>query len=294
MFIMLNKIKLDLLNLGLKFISIDEKIVRMFLETKPSNTNKIVILPAVNFVMKKILNKLQNKSVHGRVCNGRLNGVNVSVISSLVGSPNCAITVESLKRCNVKAIIRVDLCGGIENDSDQPQIKIGDILIPKNVYCGDGTSPSYISNNSEILPQMKYASNPMSKMLDIKSINENVFITQPNDELKKIILQEGSEYKIKEANLWTTDALFCETQEFIDSLKSINVQGVDMESSILFLLGNIYKIKTASVLSVSDLPGNSKYDLFKSNELHPNMELGIDNAIKVVSKALPKINSILN
>ena len=56
-----------------------------------------------------------------------------------------------------------------------------------------------------------------------------------------------------------------------------------------------YIVKNSKkIINFIDLPGNSKYDLFKSNELHPNMELGIDNAIKVVSKALPKINSILN
>jgi len=58
-----------MLNLGLKFISVDEKIVRMILETKPSNINEIVILPAVKLVMKKIVNRLQNKIVYGRVYN---------------------------------------------------------------------------------------------------------------------------------------------------------------------------------------------------------------------------------
>ena len=57
---MLNKIKSQMLNLGLKFISVDEKIVRMILETGSSNINEIVILPAVKMVMKKIVNKLQN------------------------------------------------------------------------------------------------------------------------------------------------------------------------------------------------------------------------------------------
>ncbi len=52
---MLNKIKSELLNLGLKFISVDEKIVRMILETSPSNVNVIVIVPAVKIVMQKIL-----------------------------------------------------------------------------------------------------------------------------------------------------------------------------------------------------------------------------------------------
>ena len=53
---MLNKIKSQMLNLGLKFISVDEKVVRMILETASSNINEIVILPAVKLVMKKIVN----------------------------------------------------------------------------------------------------------------------------------------------------------------------------------------------------------------------------------------------
>ena len=58
---MLNKIKSQMLNLGLKFISVDDKLVRMILETSSSNINEIVILPAVKLVMKKIVNKLFKK-----------------------------------------------------------------------------------------------------------------------------------------------------------------------------------------------------------------------------------------
>jgi len=49
---MLNKIKSELLNFGLKFINVDEKIVRMLLETSSTNINEIVLLPAVKMVMK--------------------------------------------------------------------------------------------------------------------------------------------------------------------------------------------------------------------------------------------------
>ena len=62
-----------------------------------------------------------------------------------------------------------------------------------------------------------------------------------------------------------------------------------MESSILFLLGKLYNIKTASILSVSDLPTDPHYDLLNSNEIHPEMEKGIDNAINILLKSLPKI-----
>jgi len=76
---MLNKIKSQMLNLGLKFINVDQKIVRMILETSPSNINEIVVMPAIKMVMKKLVNKLQNKIVHGRVYNGTLNGIKVSI-----------------------------------------------------------------------------------------------------------------------------------------------------------------------------------------------------------------------
>ena len=102
---MINTIKMKLINLGLKMIDIDQKIVRMILETSPSNVNDIVIMPAVKLVMKKILNKLQNKRVKGRIYNGLLNGVPVSVNRSLVGCPNAANAVECFHRCKVKAIM---------------------------------------------------------------------------------------------------------------------------------------------------------------------------------------------
>lgn len=291
---MMDRIKNELLNLGLKFISVDEKIVRIFLETSPSNVNEIVILPAVKVVMRKIVDKLQNKRVYGRVYNGILNGVKVSVIRSLVGCPNCSIAVESLTRCKTKIIIRTDFCGGVENTSSN--IEVGDIIIPKLAYCGDGTSPHYIMKQSDLSNQLESILNPISQFQKIITGSETVFISKPHEELKNLLVSEASSLlpgKVKEVDLWTTDALFCETYDFISSLRTINAEVIDMESSILFLLGKLYNLKTVSVLSVSDLPGNPKYDFINSNEIHLDAETGIDNAIKTVINYLPKVKSLL-
>ncbi|MFW9878326.1 MAG: hypothetical protein ACFFG0_35030 [Candidatus Thorarchaeota archaeon] len=287
---MLNRIKSELLNVGLKFISVDEKIVRMILETSPSNVNEIVILPAIKNVMKKLLQKLQNKRNYGRVYNGELNNVRVSVIRSLIGSPNCAMTVEALKRCKTKVIIRIDVCGGIENPI--MNINIGDVIIPKLAFCDEGTSPQYIRENPHLVNELESISNPIGTFQNLFTGNQTIFITKPNEILKEILFNKAKSIlsdTIKMADLWTTDALFCESQDFVRALSSINVQCVDMESSILFLLGKIYSLKTGSILSVSDLPGHPKYDLLNSNEIHPNMENGINNAIKILINSLPQI-----
>lgn len=291
---MLNRIKSELLNVGLKFISVDEKIVRMLLETSPSNVNEIVILPAIKIVMKKILQKLQNKRNYGRVYNGEINNTKVSVIRSLVGAPNCAMTVECLRRCKTKIVIRLDTCGGIET-SDM-KVDIGDTLIPTLAYCDDGTSPQYIREYPSLTNDLNSILNPFSKFQNLLTGNQNIFVSHPNLDLNEILINSANKFfpnKIITGNIWTTDALFCESLDFIRALQSINIQGVDMESSILFLLGNLYNLKTASILSVTDLPGDLKYDLLHSKEIHPNMETGIDNAIKILMNCLTQIKAKL-
>jgi purine-nucleoside phosphorylase len=124
--------------------------------------------------------------------------------------------------------------------------------------------------------------------------NLKVFKALPDELIKETLFENA--LKVKSSNprktdLWTTDSLFCETYDFINSLKSINVEAIDMESSILFLLGTLYNIKVASILSVSDLP-TTKFDFLKSNELDPKYEVGINHAIKILSDALPKISKL--
>lgn len=283
-----------MLNLGLKFISVDDKVVRMILETSASNINEIVLMPAVKIVMKKLVKRLQNKIVHGRVSNGTLNGIKVSIIRSQVGCPNAALTIECLKRSKAKIVVRVDFCGGIYGENTT--INIGDIVIPKSAYCGDGTSSEYLRANQTLLNQLESITNPLSTTQNLIASPQTIFISKPNELLKELLIREARSLypgKVYPCKIWTTDALFCETYEFLRSLNSINIKGIDMESSILFLLGQLYNLKVASILSVSDLPGDAKYDLLKSNEIHPDMETGIDNAIKILINTLPKIQHSL-
>ena len=201
--------------------------------------------------------------------------------------------MECLKICNVKIVIRVDLCGGIYKDGKE--LSIGDNLIPKLAYSGDGTCPQYLVRNYDELNQINSIINPIPKILELKSGNQNVYITKPDDFLKELLFKESLSLipnRVKEVDFWTTDALFCETDEFIDALKSIDVQGLDMENSVLFLLGRLYNIKVGAILTVSDLPGHPKYDLLKSKTINPNLGTGIDNMIKIIINILPKINSV--
>ncbi|MHA1149589.1 MAG: phosphorylase family protein [Promethearchaeota archaeon] len=271
-------------------MNIDEKLVRMILETKISNINEIVIMPAIKLIMQKLVKRLQNKRVNGRVYNGTLNGVNVSIIRSMIGCPHTAMTLECLRRTKAKCIIRVDVCGGLKRDDFK--VDIGNIIVPNSALCGDGTSPSYIANYPELEGKINSLQNPFPKFQEIQAGNPLIFIAKPDLYLKDTIFSIGKKSfreRIKETSIWTTDAMFCETESFIQSLKSSHVGAIDMESSIIFLLGQLFNLKTVSILSVSDLPGDPIYDMFKTNKIHPDLEKGMNDAIKIVLEALPKI-----
>ncbi|MBN1214359.1 MAG: hypothetical protein JXA99_02845 [Candidatus Lokiarchaeota archaeon] len=289
---MKNLIKSELLNLGLKFITVDEKIIKIFLGTIPSNINEIVILPTIKYMMKRIVNSLVNMSKKGRVYNGILNNVRVSVIRCEVGCPNMAILLECLKRTKAKKIIRIDICGGI-NDLEN-NIDIGDIIIPNLAYCGDGTTNQYILTHPDLINQLESIENPIGQFQNIVAGAQKIYISKPNDKLNNIIFNHGLtniKKQTKKVDLWTTDALFCETYEFLNAIRSKKIEAIDMESSILFLLGNKFNLHTTSILSISDLPG-TKYDLLNSNEIHSNLENGMNNAINILINCLPMIEEM--
>jgi len=291
---MVEKIKSGLLNLGLKFISIEEKLFRLFLETSPTKVNEIVILPAVKLVMEKVVKRLKNKKRHGNVYNGKLGDVEVSVIQSLMGTPYIANNLECLKFTKCKVIIRTDFCGGLNIPSRS--IEPGKIIIPESAFCGDGVSPYYILKYYEELKNLEFIKNPIEGISKIKAGNERIYKISPSNELNEILLYTAGRLysnKILTGPIWTTGALFLETDDVAKSWIKEGIIGVDMESSLLFLLGQLFNIKTASVISVSDVVGHEKYDIFKSNYIHPEIFTGIDSVIDIVIRSLQKIKNIL-
>lgn len=289
----MDKIKTGFLNIGLKFLSIDEKIFRMIFETSPSNVREIVILPAVKIVMEKLVKKLENKKKHGIVYNGNLEGVEVSIIQSFMGCPYIAEKMECLKFTKCKTVLRVDFCGGLDLPGES--VEPGKLVIPDSSLCGDGTSPHYINKYYDQLKDLDFIDNPIESMKRIKVGSERIYKAFPSSEINEIMLKTARRLysnKILSGPIWTTDSLFCETDDEVNSWKNAGILAIDMESSLLFLLGKLFNIKISSVLSISDIPGHDKYDMFKSNYIHPDLFVGIDRSIEIVIKSLKDIKKI--
>ena len=295
-------IKSKMANIALKFISVEEKLTYMFLESFPKHVHPIVILPAVNTCMNFILKKMEKKSIHGLIHNGQINGINVSVIQTQMGSPSTAMIMEVLNFCECKTVIRMDYCGGLKttfvgNNVVETQLDIGSVVVPKQVFLTDGTSMQYLQQYVVALRenslfhdhQIKNATSWKYPNLDGKywSVECDPSIYDIFTSLNGYILNQNNPDL-----LWATDSLFCEPKEAMDVWKSYGCNSVDMESSAVYLLGALFKIPVISVLGVSDLSDSEEYNLFKVNKIHPGVLQSLSVIYNLLYDSLPKIQRL--
>jgi len=300
---MLNRIKAGIGNLALKFISIEAKLSYMFLETFPKNIQPIVILPAVNTVMRYIVHKLKKRRIHGQVTNGILNNIKVSVIQTNMGSPGTAMIMEVLKNSNCKAVIRIDFCGGLKitlenNQSIDTGLNIGSVVIPKTVFLTDGTSLQYLQKNETDLKD-----NPLIQKHDINSLetwkypilNDNYWSADSPESIYAIFNNNIGEQNKRERQdiLWSSDALFCESPEAINTWRLHKCNSVDMESCAIYLLGALYKIQAISLLGVSDIVDVDELNLMKVNKIDPGILQSLEDVYHLLLKSLPEVNELV-
>jgi uridine phosphorylase len=77
-----------------------------------------------------------------RTITGVYKGVPVTITSTGIGGPSCAIAVEELIACGGKYFIRIGSAGALK-----PGLNIGDLVIPIAAVREDGTSKMYVSEN---------------------------------------------------------------------------------------------------------------------------------------------------
>ena len=269
----LNQIRSGIINTGLKFISVDEKIIHMFLDTGAKSIRPIVINVITKAMFTKFLDLLKNEKNYtkeGQVHNGTIQGIPISVIRTEMGAPNASILMECLKRTGAKIIIRAEICGSLN-----PSINIGHVFIPKDALIGDGTCPYYLRKTHQ----------------QISKISVNMELYQA---IWKIIQEEipDSVKYLHTGTVWTTDALFCETTTEIKYWQDLGAEAVDMETSVMYLLSSLFQLPSISILGVTDIP-NSDYDLFETNKIHPEMGNAVSRVVQLVIRILSGINARL-
>lgn len=158
------------------------------------------------------------------VYTGFYKGVPITLAVHGVGSGSAALIIEELIMLGAKAIIRLGTCGAMIKELD-----VGDVVIPSGA--------SYYSGG--IFYQ--YLGEPVSQ------------VAVPDFQLFENLIKEISSSRIKYlvAPIVSCDAFYTE-EGFISKWVKRGAVAVDMETAILYVLGLLKRVKTASVLIVSN------------------------------------------
>jgi uridine phosphorylase len=143
-------------------------------------------------------------------------------------APDTAITTEILCAGGVESLIRLGSCGALKEG-----IQIGDLIIVTGAARGEGTSRYYVPEN---------------------------FSTVAHPDLVRALVEAAESLKLRYhlGRVYTTDALFRETPEFMDELMQQGFSGIDMVTSSFLTVAQVRNKKPGALLAVSDECWNGK------------------------------------
>lgn len=106
----------------------------------------------------------------------------------------------------------------------------------------------------------------------------------PDRELTKLLIGKSHYPSIA---VWTTDAMFRQTEAEIEYARQKKIAGFEMECSALFVVAGYYQVKIASIQIMSDYFENGKYyNLYKDNPylFNKNWQEALKMAIAIFDK----------
>ena len=146
----------------------------------------------------------------------------LSLSGPFLGAPQAVMVMEKIIALGAKRICLFGWCGSL-----QPDLKIGDIVIPLRAVAEEGTSRHY----------------PIRKRKP-----------GTDQELNRILEQalEREGLPFRKGTVWTTDAPYRETASKVKAYREREVLAVEMEMSALMTLAVYRSVKLSSLLVVSD------------------------------------------
>jgi purine-nucleoside phosphorylase len=161
---------------------------------------------------------------------GTYNGRPVSVQATGMGCPSAAIVIEELIMLGVQRLIRIGTCGGLS-----PDLQLGDTVIALSAVPADGTALRYTGGEAHA-PTAHFG------------------------------LTHGAIHAAKDLGIRphvgpivSSDTFYDPDTERHKRWASRGVLAVEMEAAVLFTIGAIRGVKTACILTVSDLVGQDEF-----------------------------------
>ena len=195
---------------------------------------------------------------------GEYKGIKILCMSTGMGGVSTAIGVEELANIGIEACIRIGSCGSL-----QPEVGLGDLIIPTGVVRDDGTSPAYIRQSYPAVPDLDLLNCLVSSAKEL-DVPYHVGIARSHESFYAKAEEDQVPYWIEQG-----------------------VLGEDMESAPLMVVGRLRGLKTASILN-NVSPGKEDIAETIGNYVDGDSgaALGEKNEIMVALEAFAKLEAM--
>lgn len=237
-----------------------KKLIQPHIMCRTEDVAKYVLIPGDPHRVETIVSFLDESrkvaDYRGFVTyTGSKDGVVISVCSTGIGCPSAAIAVEELARIGANTFIRVGTTGAL-----QKNVQMGDIVIASAAVRADGTSRNYVP-------------------LEYPAVADFEVTTALLQTAKK------NAQEIHFGLVLSTDAFYGDLKT-LKRWSKFGVLSVEMESSVIFTIGALKKLKAGSILAVD---GNPLLGIGKG-EFEPGKQTGeLDERVKDAIRQETKI-----
>jgi uridine phosphorylase len=161
--------------------------------------------------------------------------VKISCLSSGIGAPSLAIAVEEAARLKVKTFIRVGSTGAL-----QKGINPGDLIINTGGVRLEGTSGKYVPKEYPALANYEVVLALIEACEKLK-YKYHLGITASTDA-----------FYVGEGRKGYQGYALSNFENILPDLKKARVLNLEMENAALFVLGNLYGLRTGAICAVFD------------------------------------------
>jgi uridine phosphorylase len=201
------------------------------LQIEPGQIGEFVIMPGDPGRCHLIAEHFENPQLIAQsreyiTYTGKYKGLRVSVTSTGMGCPSAAIALEELIMSGAKYLVRLGTTGAL-----QKSIHLGDMIIPTSAVRLEGTSVEYIPVE-------------FPAVADIDIVDALLKATRQKNQKFHIgiIMSHDAFYK---GSIFADHDFLKREQVWINS----NVLSVENESSALFTIGYLRKVKVGTILT---------------------------------------------
>jgi uridine phosphorylase len=204
------------------------------MKTEPKDVAKYVLFSGDPFRVDMLVKNLENVRHIGffrefNTYTGTYKGVEITVTSTGIGGPSAAIAMEEMFECGMEVAVRMGTVMGLKDDY------LGKLVIPKGSMREEATSKTYVPTSFPAVADPEL----IACMNKATLVNGREYVNGINCTL------DGFYSQMKESKLskkMNTDIL-----KTFEDLKRYNVDGVDMESSVILTLANLMGIRACIV-----------------------------------------------